>query len=106
MSFADLSVWTFIMVIAALLASMLVAAILKRFVPFLQKTLIPVSVLGGILLLIVSTVVYFTAGDYLFNLPAFGAPSDSADAPMSGMQVLEMITYHCLGIGFVASGMR
>ena len=109
MSFADLNIWTFIMVIAALLASMLVAAILKHFIPFLKKSLIPVSVLGGLLLLIVSTVVYFTAGDYLFNLPAFGAPAadpNDAGAAKSGMQVLEMITYHCLGIGFVASGMR
>ena len=102
MSFADLSIWTFIMVIAALLASMLLAAILKHSIPFLQKTLIPVSVLGGILLLIISTIVYFAAGDYLFNLPAFGDGSDGA----SGMEMLEMITYHCLGIGFVASGMR
>ena len=103
MSFADLSVWTFIMVFATLLASMLVAAALKAFIPALQKTLIPVSVLGGILLLIISTVVYFTAGDYLFNLAAYG---DGSDGSMTGMDVLELITYHCLGIGFVASGMR
>ena len=25
---------------------------------------------------------------------------------MTGMEVLELITYHCLGIGFIASGMR
>lgn len=103
MSFADLSIWTFIMVFATLLASMLVASILKRFIPFLQKTLIPVSVLGGIILLIVSTIVYFAAGNYLFNLPVYG---DGTDGAKTGMQVLEMITYHCLGIGFIASGMR
>ena len=103
MSFADLNIWTFIMIFATLLASMLVASILKRFIPFLQKTLIPVSVLGGIILLIISTVVYFTAGDYLFNLPVYG---DGTDGAKTGMQVLEMITYHCLGIGFIASGMR
>lgn len=108
MSFAELPIWTFIMIFAVLLLSMLVASILKHFIPALQKTLIPVSVLGGILLLVISTVVYFTAGDYLFNLPAFGSPSadDSANAAMSGMEVLEVITYHCLGIGFIASGMR
>ena len=106
MSFADLNIWTFIMVIAALLASMLVAAVLKHFIPALQKSLIPVSVLGGLLLLVISTVVYFTAGNYLFDLPAFGAPSEDPEGAKSGMQVLEMITYHCLGIGFVASGMR
>ena len=103
MSFSELSVWTFIMVFGALLVSMLIASTLKHFVPALQKTLIPVSVLGGILLLVISTVVYFTAGEYLFNLPVFG---NGADGSMTGMQVLEVITYHCLGIGFIASGMR
>ncbi len=108
MSFAELPIWTFIMIFAVLLLSMLAAGILKHFIPALQKTLIPVSVLGGILLLVISTIVYFTAGDYLFNLPVFGSPSadGSADAAMSGMEVLEVITYHCLGIGFIASGMR
>ena len=103
MSFSELSVWTFIMVFGVLLLSMLVACILKHFIPALQKTLIPVSVLGGILLLIVSTAVYFATGIYLFNFPVFG---DGADGSMTGMQVLEVITYHCLGIGFIASGMR
>ena len=107
MSFAELNVWTFIMVFAVLLASMLVAAALKHFIPALNKTLVPVSVLGGILLLIISTTVYFAAGDYLFNLPVFGSPAESdADKSISGMQMLELITYHCLGIGFIASGMR
>ncbi len=92
------------MIMAILLASMLIASILKHFIPALQKTLVPVSVLGGILLLTISTIVYFTAGDYLFNLALFGASSD--ETTMSGMDMLEVITYHCLGIGFIASGMR
>ncbi len=107
MSFSQLNVWTFIMVFGVLLASMLLASALKRFMPALNKTLIPVSVLGGILLLAISTIVYFAAGEYLFNLPVFGSPAESdADKSISGMQVLELITYHCLGIGFIASGMR
>lgn len=103
MSFAELSVWTFLMTIAVLGASMLLAAALKHFIPFLRKTLIPVSVLGGIILLIASTITYYAAGDYLFNLPVFGGGEEAA---YSGMQILEMITYHCLGIGFIATGMR
>ena len=103
MSFAELNAWTFVMVFGALLAGMLVGAAVKHLIPGLKKTLVPISVLGGIALLIISTVVYFAAGDYLFNLPAFG---DGSDGAMTGMQVLELVTYHCLGIGFVASGMR
>ena len=103
MSFAELSVWTFIMVIASIGASMLIASILKHFLPFLRKTLVPVSVLGGVILLIVSTVTYYAAGTYLFDLPVFGGNGETG---LSGMDVLELITYHCLGIGFIATGMR
>lgn len=103
MSFTDLNVWTFIMVIASIGVSMLLASTLKHFLPFLKKTLMPASVLGGIILLIVSTVVYYAAGTYLFDLSVFGGNGESG---YSGMQVLELITYHCLGIGFIATGMR
>ena len=103
MSFSELSVWTFVMVIASIGASMLLAAVLIRLLPFLKKSLVPVSVLGGIILLIISTVTYYAAGTYLFNLPVFGGNGEEG---ISGMQVLELITYHCLGIGFIATGMR
>lgn len=104
MSFSEFSVWTFIMTLAVLLFSMLLASALKQWIPFLKKSLIPVSVLGGIILLIVSTITYYAAGDYLFNLKVFGGNGESSG--YSGMEVLEMITYHCLGIGFIATGMR
>ena len=90
MSFSEFSVWTFIMAIAVLLFSMLLSSALKQFIPFLRKSLIPVSVLGGIILLIVSTITYYAAGEYLFNLTVFGG-NGSGDS-YSGMEVLEMIT--------------
>ncbi len=101
MSYSDLNVWSFLIVISVLLFSMLFGNILRHVIPGLKKTLIPVSVMGGAVLLIISTITYYCAGDYLFNLPAFGG-----NGTFSGMQLLEMITYHTLGIGFVASGMR
>lgn len=104
MSYSDLSVWAFLIIIAVLLFSLLLGNIARRFVPFLRKTLIPVSVMGGFLLLIISTITYYAAGDYLFNFAVFGG-NGSGDM-FSGMEILELITYHCLGIGFVASGMR
>ena len=100
-NFYDLNVWAFILVIAVLLASILFANILKKYIKPLRESLIPNSVLGGIILLIISTICYFTVGDYLFNLSAFNLSTD-----FSGMQVLEVITYHCLAIGFIAMGMR
>lgn len=104
MVFSEFSVWSFVLVVSVLLASLLFAAILKRLIPTLQKSLIPNSVLGGIILLGISTVFYYTAGDYLFNLRIFNPAKDGFS--YNGMQILELITYHCLGFGFVAMGMR
>lgn len=104
MVFSEFSVWSFMLITAVLLASLLIASVLKYFIPALEKSLIPSSVLGGIILLIISTITYFAAGEYLFNFEIF-SPSASEDA-YSGMEILELITYHCLGIGFIAMGMR
>lgn len=104
MSYSDLSVWTFLMILAVLLMSLLIGNVMRRFIPGVKKSLIPVSVLGGILLLVISTITYYCTGDYFFNLPLFGGNGEGTR--FSGMNVLEIITYHCLGIGFVASGMR
>ncbi len=104
MNYTNLGVWTALMVIAVLLLSLLLGNILRHFIPALKKSLIPVSVLGGLLLLIISTVTYYCAGDYFFNLPLFGG--NGGGERMSGMNVLEVITYHCLGVGFVATGLR
>lgn len=104
MSFSSIGVWSVLMIVVVLLLSLLIGNVLRHFIPALKKSLIPVSVLGGILLLIVSTITYYCAGDYFFNLGLFGG--NGADGQKSGMNVLEIITYHCLGIGFIATGMR
>ncbi|MDE7439422.1 MAG: hypothetical protein K2N23_02825 [Clostridia bacterium] len=103
MSYSELSVWAFLIIIAILLFSMLLCNILRR-IPALKKSLIPVSVMGGLLLLLISTITYYCAGDYIFNFSLFGGKG--SENSFSGMEILELITYHCLGIGFVASGMR
>ncbi|MBD5131577.1 MAG: hypothetical protein HDT28_03140 [Clostridiales bacterium] len=104
MDYSELNVWAFLILIAVLLFSMLLGNVLRRFIPFLKKTLIPVSVIGGLILLIISTITYYCAGDYFFNFSLFGGSGESGG--FNGMTILELITYHCLGIGFVASGMR
>lgn len=103
MSYSELNVWAFLIIIAVLLFSMLICSILRR-IPILKKSLIPVSVMGGMILLVISTITYYCAGDYVFNFTIFGG--SGAEGRFSGMEMLELITYHCLGIGFVASGMR
>ncbi len=93
-NFWDSSVWGFVNIIAALLLSMLVANMIKRSVGFLKYSLIPTSVLGGVILLIVSSVYEGFTGTPIFDTTFFGS---------RGMETLETITYHALALGFVAS---
>ncbi len=98
-NFADVSVWRSVLLITILLLSLLAANILKTKIPLFKRSLIPNSVLGGMILLIISSVCYYTTGDYLFNLKVFSENS-------SGITTLEGLTYHCLAIGFIAMTLR
>jgi len=100
-TFSDAGVWSYLMLLALIFVSLLIANIVKQLIKPLKKSLIPVSVLGGILLLIASTLCKVFAGDYLFNLNLF-----SSGVSRSGIETLEILTYHCLGIGFVAMTLR
>ena len=100
-SFSSPGVWSAFMLITLILASLLVANIFKRKIGFLKNSLVPVSVLGGIILLIISTVLKFTTGEYLFNQSIF-----CADMARSGIEALEILTYHCLAVGFIAMSLR
>lgn len=99
--FSDSAVWSAILLIAAILGSLLIANTVKRKIKPLRNSLIPVSVLGGIILLIVSVVVKSITGKYLFDMDSFCAGSTR-----SGMDILEIVTYHCLAIGFIAMTLR
>ncbi|MBO4940068.1 MAG: hypothetical protein J6D30_03445 [Clostridia bacterium] len=96
-NFWDFSVWGFINLAAVLLLSLLVANTLKRKISFLKKSLIPTSVIGGILLLICSAIYKAITGKVMFNTEFFGG---------NGMNTLEIITYHALALGFIASALK
>ena len=91
MSYSELSVWAFLIIIAILLFSMLLCSMLRK-IPFLRKSLIPVSVMGGMLLLVISTITYYCTGDYFFNLSLFGG--SGGEGKFSGIEILELMTYH------------
>lgn len=97
-AFYDISVWRSILLTGILLGSLLLAHILKCKGP-LKNSLLPNAVLGGIIVLIVSTVLYYTTGNYLFNQSWLSADE-------SGMNTLEILTYHCLAVGFIAMTLR
>ena len=96
-NFWDYSVWGFLNLLAVLLGSLLVANMLKRHIPWLQASLIPTSVLGGGLLLVVVGIWRLITGEGLFETPFFGG---------NGTATLELITYHMLALGFIASAFK
>lgn len=93
-NFWDSNVWGFILLLCLLLGSLLIANIIKRRVPFFKNSLIPNSVLGGMIILTVEWAYNFISGNKFFEAPMFGA---------NGNDTLELITYHCLALGFIAS---
>ena len=96
-NFWDFSSWGFFNLIAVLLASLLVANMLKRSIPALEASLIPTSVLGGGILLIISAVYNGVTGEEMFNTAFFGG---------KGAAWLELLTYHTLALGFTASALK
>lgn len=93
-NFWDYKVWGFFSLLAVLLASLLVANMLRRSIKFLNNSLIPTSVLGGGVLVVVAAVYKAITGEIMFDAEFFGS---------NGTATLELLTYHCLALGFVAS---
>ena len=97
-NFWDSSVWGSFLLIGILLSSLLVANVLKRKIPFLRNSLVPNSVLGGILILMFVAVYKVCSGGVgLFNAEIFGGNAYS---------FMEILTYHCLALGFIASTLK
>ena len=96
-AFWDYSVWGFFNIFAILLVSLLIANALKKNLKFLEASLIPTSVLAGILLLVFSMVYDQFAAQKLFDSAFFGG---------HGYAYMEMITYHTLALGFIAGSLK
>ena len=96
-NFWDAEVWGWILLLGVLLGSLLVGNVLKKAIPYLQQSLIPTSVLGGAILLIVAAIYKAVTGDVMFDTAAFGG---------NGTANLEVITYHALALGFIASSFK
>ena len=85
-SFAAPSVWTGFIQIFVLIGALLFGNILRRTIPFLRKSLIPTALLGGTIVLLLKLI---PAVDKFIN-----------------NDLMEMITYHCLGLGFIATALK
>lgn len=93
-NFWDFNVWGMINLISVLLLSLLAASMLRKAIPFLRNSLIPTSVLGGAILVAIAGVYKLIAKEGMFETAFFGG---------NGTATLELITYHCLALGFIAS---
>ncbi len=97
LNFWDSEVWSWILLFSILTGSLLVGNTLRRKIPLLRNSLIPTSVIGGTILLIIAAIYKAITGNVMFDAPIFGE---------SGTNNLEIITYHSLALGFIASSLK
>ena len=86
MNLWDYSIWHFIIQMGIVLVSILFGNLLRRKIKFIKNSLLPASVIGGILIFI------------LKFIPVIGEFIDEG--------FMETLTYHCLGLGFVAMTLK
>lgn len=96
-NFWDFNVWGSVLLFAILLGSLLTGNVLKKSIPLLRTSLIPTSVLGGTVLIIIAAVYKAVTGNVMFDTALFGG---------DGTAKLEIITYHALALGFIASAFK
>ena len=89
MNLWDSGVWSFIITMTMLFVSMIIANTLRNTIAPLRRLMIPSSVLGGFILLIVHTFC-----KHVLNIPLYEN------------NILEILTYHGLGLGFAAMALR
>ena len=89
MNLWDANVWSFVITMTLLFSSMMLANALRNTIPFLRRLMIPSAVLGGFILLIVHT--FFK---HCLNIELYQT------------SMLEVLTYHGLGLGFSAMALR
>ncbi len=81
-------VWSFLVQLGLLLLCMLAGNVLRRTIPAFRKCLIPSALLGGGLLLVGNII------------------AKQFDFVLVDNRMMQVITYHCLAIGFAAMSMR
>ncbi len=96
-NFWDSNAWGTILLITVLLGSLLVGNVLKKSISILRKSLIPTSVLGGTVLIVIAAIYKGFTGNVIFDTEIFGS---------NGTANLEVITYHALALGFIASSFK
>ena len=88
--YATDGVWNLIIQLGIIAAVVLFANMLRRCVPVIRRTLMPVSVLAGFIMLALKLVLQHGFGiDDIFDI-----------------DVLDTLVYHCIALGFIAMSLR
>ena len=82
------AVWSFLVQLGLLLLFLMLGNILRRTVPMFRKCLVPSALLGGGLLLLVNFI------------------TKQLDVVLVDNRMMQVITYHCLAIGFAAMSLK
>ncbi len=85
-SFADLSAWAWLIQFFIIVLALLVANLVRCNVPLFRRSLLPSALLAGLLILCLKPMGFFSA--------------------MVDKHSMEIITYHALGLGFVAMALK
>ncbi|MBR5900207.1 MAG: hypothetical protein IKZ38_02290 [Clostridia bacterium] len=85
-SWGDNPVWYFLIQFFILAVALLLGNSIRRKVSFIRKSLVPTSLIGGLIILL------------LKFIPLFDKFVD--------LQLMEIITYHCLALGFIALSLK
>ena len=85
-SFADISTWAWLIQFFIIVAALLIANVVRCNVPLFRRSLLPSALLAGLLILCLKPMGFFNA--------------------LVDKHSMEIITYHALGLGFVAMALK
>lgn len=85
------SVWAVIVQFGLLLVFLVLGNILRRSIPFLRKSFIPSALIGGVLLALLGLFIKWVSPN---------------DFELIDKQIMKVVTYHALAIGFIATTLK
>ena len=86
MNFSDYSTWNFIVQFGIMMVIILIANIIRRKIPFIKKSLVPTSVIAGLLIMAIRNIDYFKQ--------------------LIDKDFLELVTYHTIALGFISIALK
>ena len=89
--------WALVIQLLLILVFLFLGNVLRRAVPFLRKAYVPSALLGGLLLLLLNILL---KNAFHVQIPGM------SDEGIIDQQVMQVVTYHSLAIGFIAMTLK